>query len=260
MKKHLYHRAVSAAVAGVLLCTALVGCSPEFLNDGIETEGSGMPGETYPYSVDMDPYEDAVYTTDEDYLLLANKESVLGEDYAPDQLLSMDSRLTLYGKSIQLEAKAAKAAELLIRELHINGYTDIYITSGYRTYAYQQSLFNQYVTEERAKHPAWTQAQIEAEVLTYSAKPGTSEHQTGLCMDLISDQNVVLDETFANNPAYAWLCENAHHFGFILRYPDDKTDITGYSYEPWHYRFVGLKAATEIHTRGITLEEYLQDR
>ena len=109
-----------------------------------------------------------------------------------------------------------------------------------------------------AKHPNWTEAQCRAEVLTYSALPGQSEHQTGLCMDLISTKNVTLDETFADNPAYAWLVENAHSFGFILRYPKDKEGITGYSYEPWHYRFVGVEAATAIHEQGITLEEYLK--
>ena len=94
-------------------------------------------------------------------------------------------------------------------------------------------------------------------MLTYSAKPGTSEHQSGLCIDLISRDNVVLDETFAANPAYLYLSENAHHFGFILRYPAEKTAITGYDYGPWHYRFVGVQAATEMHESGETLEEYL---
>ena len=108
-----------------------------------------------------------------------------------------------------------------------------------------------------AKHPDWTQAQCEAEVLTYSAKPGESEHQTGLCVDLISTDHPSLDVAFADNPAYAWLVENAHQFGFILRYPEGKEGVTGYSYEPWHYRFVGAQAASEIHEKGLTLEEYL---
>ena len=75
---------------------------------------------------------------------------------------------------------------------------------------------------------------------------------------LNSTKKVVLDESFAQNPAYAWLVENAHHFGFILRYPEGKEGITGYTYEPWHYRFVGEEAATAIYEQGITLEEYLQ--
>ena len=76
-------------------------------------------------------------------------------------------------------------------------------------------------------------------------------------MDLISTENVVLDESFAENPAYAWLTENAHNFGFILRYPKEKEAVTGYSYEPWHYRFVGVDAATAIYEKNLTLEEYI---
>ena len=108
------------------------------------------------------------------------------------------------------------------------------------------------------KHPDWTLEQCSAEVLTYSALPGESEHQTGLCVDLISTKNVVLDETFADNPAYAWLTENAHNFGFILRYPTNKSDVTGIIYEPWHYRYVGKDYAKAICESGLCLEEYLQ--
>ena len=103
------------------------------------------------------------------------------------------------------------------------------------------------IEQEKAAHPTWTDAQVRDLVLTYSAAPGTSEHHTGNAIDLISTNYVSLDETFAQNPAYEWLQQNAHRFGFILRYPADKTDITGYSYEPWHYRFVCADAATEIH-------------
>lgn len=211
----------------------------------------------YEYNINMEKYQAAIETNDKAYLILANKQHLLDHDYAPASASTLPSDLTLYGKEVHLESTAALAAEALVRELRALGYTDIAITSGYRSYDYQQILFNTYLGNEKAAHPTWSQAECEAEVLTYSAKPGTSEHQTGLCMDLISTKHVSLDETFAQNPAYAWLCENAHYFGFILRYPADKTAVTGYSYEPWHYRFVGEKAAAEIHEKGITLEEYL---
>jgi D-alanyl-D-alanine carboxypeptidase len=155
-----------------------------------------------------------------------------------------------------MESAAALAAEALIRELHAAGFEDIRITSGYRSYEYQQILFNTYLGNEMKKHPDWTLEQCSAEVLTYSALPGESEHQTGLCVDLISIENVVLDETFAQHPAYAWLVDHAHFFGFILRYPEGKEGITGYSYEPWHFRFVGLETAAKIHKKGLTLEEF----
>lgn len=194
--------------------------------------------------------------------LLANKQYPLGEDYAPEKLSQIPTDLTLYGKNIGMENEAAEAAVQLLRALHKAGYTDIMITSGYRTYAYQQSLFNTYLSQEQAKHPDWSRERCEQEVLTYSARPGTSEHQTGLCMDLISTQNVVLDESFAENPVYAYLQENAHRFGFILRYPEGKESVTGYTYEPWHYRYVGVAVAEKMHAEdpSMTLEEYLLDK
>ena len=93
-------------------------------------------------------------------------------------------------------------------------------------------------------------------VLSYSAAPGTSEHQSGLCVDFVTS-NAGLDRAFENTEAFAWLMENAYRFGFILRYPENKTDVTGYSYEPWHFRFVGREAATEMLLRNMTLEEFL---
>ena len=206
---------------------------------------------------DQGPYSDYINTQNTEYLVLLNKTHPSGEHYCPPDLTTLDKEQTLYGKEVQLRQYAAQATEAMIKELHAQGYTDIVVTSGYRSYSYQQSLFNTYIGQEMAAHPDWTEAQAREYVLTYSAAPGTSEHHTGNAIDLISTNYVSLDETFAQNPAYEWLQNNAHLFGFILRYPADKTDITGYSYEPWHYRFVGAKAATEIHERGITLEEYL---
>lgn len=206
---------------------------------------------------DPGPNSDYINTKNTEYLVLLNKTHPSGASYCPPDLTKLDSELTLYGKEIELRLYAAKAAEALVKELHAQGYTDIVVTSGYRSYSYQQSLFNTYIEQEKAAHPTWTDAQVRDLVLTYSAAPGTSEHHTGNAIDLISTNYVSLDETFAQNPAYEWLQQNAHRFGFILRYPADKTDITGYSYEPWHYRFVGADAATEIHERGLTLEEYL---
>ena len=221
------------------------------------TACDGQTPPSYNYEIDMESYENAINVKDKSYLILVNKENPCGADHAPKSLSTIPSRLTLYGKEVELESNAALAAEALVLELHAHGYEDIVITSGYRDYAYQQVLFNTYLGNEKAAHPNWTEEQCRAEVLTYSAFPGQSEHQTGLCMDLISIKNVTLDETFADNPAYAWLVKNAHSFGFILRYPKGKEGITGYSYEPWHYRFVGVEAATAIYEQGITLEEYL---
>ena len=241
----MFKKSVRTAAAALSLTLLLASCG-----------GGGLPN--YDYEIDMKPYKNAVTVTEKSYLILVNKENPCGSDYAPEALSAIPSELTLYGKSVQMESTAALAVEALVRELHARGYTDIVVTSGYRDYAYQQVLFNTYLGNEQSKHPSWTTEQCRAEVLTYSALPGESEHQTGLCMDLISTKNPVLDATFADDPAYDWLAENAHSFGFILRYPEGEEDVTGYSYEPWHYRFVGVDAASKIYKKGITLEEYLK--
>ena len=240
----MFKKTVRVSVAALAMTALLSSC------------GGGLPN--YDYQIDMKPYENAITASGKAYLTLVNKENPCGTDYVPEDLTAIPAELTLYGKEVQMESTAALAAEALIRELHAEGFEDIRITSGYRSYEYQQILFNTYLGNEMKKHPDWTVEQCRAEVLTYSALPGESEHQTGLCMDLISTKNVVLDETFADNPAYAWLTENAHYFGFILRYPKGDENTTGYSYEPWHYRFVGVEAAAKIHNKGITLEEYVQ--
>ncbi len=226
---YIFWKSIKIALSLSLTAVMLVGCA------GTKSDGKGHD------------------------LLLANKQHPLQASYVPERLSVISSDLTLYGKEISMESTAAAAAVDLLRDLHAKGYTDIVITSGYRTYEYQQSLFNTYIRDEQAKHPNWTAAECEAEVLTYSARPGTSEHQTGLCMDLISTTYVALDERFAENPVYDYLQENAHRFGFILRYPKGKESVTGYTYEPWHYRYVGVDAATEIHQADgqMTLEEYL---
>lgn len=253
-------RRIVALLLGLCLpAFGLVACDSQGDGDDTkvpETETVAfMDG--YKAAINIEPYRTALSADSQNYLLLVNKQHALSSTYAPATLSSIDPTLTLGGKSLQLEATAAKAAEAMIRELQARGYTDIVMTSAYRDYDYQSSLFNRYINEELAAHPGWTRAEAEALVATYSAKPGTSEHQSGLCMDLISARDCVLDESFANNPAYDWLIENAHCFGFILRYPQGKDSITGYSYEPWHYRFVGVEAATAIHDRGLTLEQYL---
>ena len=260
MKKRT--RRILAALLGLCLLGSFASCTTQ--------EGDGETTTTpeaetvafmdgYQSAINLDAYRSALSVDSEGYLLLVNKQNPLGSAYAPATLKTIDSSLTLGGKSLELESVAASAAEAMIRELHARGYTEIVMTSAYRDYAYQNSLFSYYTNEELAAHPGWTRAEAEAEAATYSARPGTSEHQSGLCMDLISARDCVLDESFADLAAYDWLTENAHCFGFILRYPEGMDAVTGYSYEPWHYRFVGVPAATAIHDRGLTLEQYLSE-
>lgn len=211
---------------------------------------------SFTFSTDISDHLDAIKTTDKKYLLLVNKKTHLGADFVPTPLSPLGEEISIYG-NYQLENTAASALSAMMKEMRAAGYENVYVTSAYRDYSYQSALFNTYIDRERAADKSLSLAEARERVLTYSAEPGTSEHQSGLCVDLITTDMTDLDESFAGKPVYSWLIENAHKFGFILRYPEDKVDMTGYSYEPWHYRFVGQRAATEIYLSGLCLEEYL---
>jgi len=125
---------------------------------------------------------------------------------------------------------------------------DFVAFSGYRSFDYQTTLYNNYVNRDG-----------QAAADRYSARPGYSEHQTGLAFDIgeRGKENLWLTEEFGETPAGQWLLTNAQDYGFILRFPKNKEDITGYMYESWHYRYVGVDIAKEIKKKDITLEEYL---
>ena len=125
---------------------------------------------------------------------------------------------------------------------------DFVAFSGYRSFDYQTTLYNNYVNRDG-----------QAAADRYSARPGYSEHQTGLAFDIgeRGKENLWLTEEFGETPAGQWLLTNAQDYGFILRFPKNKEDITGYMYESWHYRYVGVNIAKEIKKKSITLEEYL---
>lgn len=244
------------------------------VNNQVQNYHSSME---YAYSTSVN---EEILKTDlaSEYLILANKSHPLGETYVPAELVTLTCP-TNYGKTVELNRRAAEALYLMLGEMNAAGVTDISVTSGYRSYAYQSSLFNQYLNLESKSITqnaitcfgadyiqknyfdrgleVLSNKDARTVVLSYSALPGTSEHQTGLCVDFITSTMTDLDATFASTPAFAWLSNNAYRFGFILRYPEGKEDITGYTYEPWHYRFVGREAATDIHFGKITLEQYL---
>ena len=118
---------------------------------------------------------------------------------------------------------------------------NIYISSGYRSYSRQQTLYNNYVKSDG-----------KALADTYSSRPGYSEHQTGLCFDLNT-----IDDSFGNTKESAWLEQHAQEYGFIIRFPKGKDAQTGYQYEPWHLRYLGIDMATKVYNSGLSLEEYL---
>ena len=170
-------------------------------------------------------------------LMLVNKHNYLGR-YEPEKLASL-GRYGSWG-SMQSEARDAFAA--LVDAAAEEGYR-IWAVSPYRSYDRQRSIYNSYV---------WSYGQRSAD--TYSARPGSSEHQTGLAVDVA--RRGYSYNTFKGTKECAWMQEHAHEFGFILRYGEGMEYITGYIYEPWHYRYVGVEAATFIYEHDLTFEEY----
>ena len=167
-------------------------------------------------------------------LVLCNKYNYLPEDFVPEGYAKSDGRV------LSLVGEAKEQFEKMRADAKKSG-INIYIVSGYRSYAVQKQVYENY----KRRDPQGAD--------TYSARPGHSEHQTGLAADLNSAS---VSAHFENTKEYAWLFENAHKYGFILRYPKDKEWITGYVFEPWHWRYVGLKTAEKIKEKKITYDEY----
>ena len=190
-------------------------------------------------NLDKKQYEDTFKTNVNDgILMLVNKYYYLTEDYEPNDLVTLNAKYNK-GTNSKMRKEAANAFMKMADAAMLDNIV-IKNASGYRSYNYQVSLYDNYVKKD-GKEAADT----------YSARPGFSEHQTGF----VSDINII-DTSFENTDDFLWLHDNAYKYGFILRFPKDKEDVTGYQYEPWHYRYVGKKAAKIIHDEELTLEEY----
>ncbi len=180
--------------------------------------------------------------------VLVNKHLALPQDFAPKDLVYPDVPFTFKQKleKRKLRKVAADALEKMFSAAKQDG-VNLAGVSGYRSYATQKILFENYV-----KKDGYEKAR------TYSALPGTSEHETGLAIDVSgTDGKCAASDCFRGSKEADWLAKHASQYGFIIRYPMDKEAITGYEYEPWHLRYVGLKAAKEISDKSETLEEYL---
>lgn len=174
------------------------------------------------------------------YDYIVNKNYKLKEDYIPDDLELIDIKYSCKDKYLRRIAKIY--FEIMASDANDEGLTIIAI-SAYRDYNYQEKLYNNYINKL---------GNFRADIA--SAKPGHSEHQTGLSVDVSNDS---LDyDNFENTKEFLWMLNNSYKYGFILRYPKAKYEITGFKYEPWHYRFVGVNTAKYIHENNLTLEEY----
>lgn len=172
--------------------------------------------------------------------ILVNKYNYLTEDYVPENLQTVDKKYS--SKTLQLVDYAKEAFEELSEAASKENYT-VLAMSSYRSYQYQYNLYNRYVSTDG----------VEA-ADTYSARPGYSEHQTGLAVDVYNGKEDFTN--FEKTKEYNWMQDNAYKFGFILRFPKDKVLETGYQYESWHYRYVGKEISKYIHDNNLCFEEY----
>ncbi len=222
------------------------------LFSGCERQAADLSGGKVPVVVEskesVERREALKQDLDKGLFILVNKQNPVDSSYKPDDLTEVkyfaSDRLPA-GRVMR--AEAADAFNQLSEAAAKEGY-EIVVTTAYRSYDFQSNLYNSYVK---------THGKQEAD--TFSAQPGKSEHQTGLSADVSSPSvNYQLTRDYIKTPEGKWLNDNAYKFGFIIRFPDGKEDITGYVYEPWHIRYVGKTAAKEIFDKGLTLEEYVE--
>lgn len=216
-----------------------------------QTSGQAAVSQTHPLDgaaqpVEKEPEYVSPIPDGEWKLLLVNDRHTLPEDFAPE----LEEVQGVY----QMDARVASIMRQMITDAKNQG-VDLLVCSAYRPYSSQQRNFEASVT--RYMQVGYSRAQAETETLRLIAAPGSSEHQTGLAADIVTPAYQSLDDGYAETAAARWLKANAASYGFILRYPADKEEITHIDFEPWHYRYVGEEAAKEIMAKGLCLEEYL---
>lgn len=183
------------------------------------------------------------------WVVVNKKRPLEPKTYAPNDLVVPDITLrsNITSDERQVRQVTADALKKMTDAAKTDGLT-LTLESGYRSYSFQVNLYNTYVKQ---------QGQAVAD--TQSARPGYSEHQTGLAADLggTTNPSCNVEQCYADTQEGKWLAANAYKYGFIIRYPNDKTSVTGYEYEPWHVRYVGTDLSTEMHNQGVeTLEEF----
>lgn len=258
-------------------------------NESLPEEPVTLPADApkYEYASDLSSY--LKYMCPEDYdkhMILINPSNPVDEAYIPEDLISVPN--PRYDNGASLCRDASKSLEALFLEMHTLGFRDMKVGIAYRSYEQQKKQFEVYTYNERyyyrtnyektgkwfsdeaykvlgksyleTKYISIGKTSLSADdakrvAMSYSAYPGTGDHQTGLALDLYLPSYT--GTKFAESDEYKWLAENAHKFGFIFRYPEDKVNITGYSFEPVHLRFVGQYHAALIFETGLALEEYV---
>ncbi len=258
-------------------------------NDSLPEEPVTLPPDApvYEFSANLSRYLQYMCPADYNkHMLLINPSHIVDATYVPDELVGVPN--PRYDNEMSLSKDAAMSLEALFLEMHTLGFKDMKVSVAYRTFEQQQTQFSIYTFDERyyyaynyettgkwfsdkayevlgksyleEKYISQGKTSLTADdakrvAMSYSAYPGTSDHQSGLGLDLYLPG--YSGTKFAESDEYKWLAENAHKFGFIFRYPEGKENITGYSFEPYHLRFVGQYHAAIIYESGLTLDEYV---
>lgn len=185
-------------------------------------------------------------------LILVNADNLLPTSYNPDVKVIANNNSEFNPYSLSFDARAVAELDRLLNDAKLDG-VELYVISAYRAMSKQISLYDAEVERQKEAHPEYSDAEAKAAAGKNVAVPGTSEHQLGLAVDFNS-----VEISFENTDEFRWLKENAAKYGFVNRYPKDKTEITGINYEPWHYRYVGVEHAKAMNEKGLCLEEYVK--
>ncbi len=191
-----------------------------------------------------------IYEASKELLVLVNKEYAIPEDYEV-------SLRSLNDSDVEVAEVLYEDLKEMLSDACEEGAYSYYFVSGYRDSEYQQQLIDADVASYMSQY-GLTEAEALEKTLEQVLPAGHSEHETGLALDITAAGNGALDETQASEPAVIWLHENCWKYGFILRYPEDKEEVTQISYEPWHFRYVGKEAAEFLYENNLTLEEFYE--
>lgn len=244
----------------LLLCLLLPAAAPAAELDEEELEIEEYEGE--------EPARDAIWNfpvaledMDPEYTVLANKHYKLDKNYVPDPLVRMKERkankdgsnknggvLFAKGGTYKLQKTCAEALVAMSEGAREDGYK-LYLKSAYRSWQTQNTMYSNRLKKNGGKDDGWV------------SQPGSSDHQTGLGCDVVprSWRDKAMNGKMGKEPECIWMAEHCHEYGFILRYPQDKEDVTEINYEPWHMRYVGIPAATYIMENGLCLEEFTEE-
>lgn len=195
-----------------------------------------------------DPTESEVLAEQPWNLVLVNRENPLPEDFTAPALTQLRNNQAI-------DSRAYPTLQAMMDAARAEGLQPL-ICSSFRTWETQEKLYLDEVNRMLSR--GYSQQEAEEQAAIWVAIPGTSEHQLGLAVDIVDMSYQLLDKQQENTPVQRWLMEHCAEYGFILRYPTDKSEATGIGYEPWHYRYVGVEAAKEIMESGLCLEEYLE--